>query len=161
MELYFGQILEMRKIMNDFSILKNSNQILYIFQNKNLLSSFKPKIFLSNPPRMSPLTNPQIKFLIKILRSPSDHGRNGPPLAGENLGQMQKHLLFLSAPLGLLDTRVDPLVPPGLALFGRLAHQQRGDTRPLVQTVFHHRRFQDLVLNVLPNSSFQGVAHWI
>lgn len=38
-------------------------------------------------------------------------------------------------------------LPSGFALFGRLSVQQRGDSRPLVFSIFHHRCLEDLILD--------------
>jgi len=55
----------------------------------------------------------------------ADDGRDGAPLRRQQLGQVQQLLVLLARPLGLLDCRVQPLVPARLALLGRLAHEQR------------------------------------
>jgi|AntAceMinimDraft_5_1070358.scaffolds.fasta_scaffold100361_2 hypothetical protein len=60
-----------------------------------------------------------------LRRSPPDNRRQGAPLAGVQLGEVEELLFFFPRPLGLLDGRVEPLVPPRLALLRRLAVQQR------------------------------------
>lgn len=46
-----------------------------------------------------------------LMRCPPHDGSDGPPLRGEELGEMKKFLFFFSRPLGLLYARVQPLVP--------------------------------------------------
>ena len=60
---------------------------------------------------------------------------DGAPLAGHELGQVEQLLVLLAGPLCLFDGRVEPLIPPRLALLGRLADQQGGDAGPLVQPI--------------------------
>jgi hypothetical protein len=48
---------------------------------------------------------------------------------------MEQLLVFFLAPFRLLDARVEPLVPAGLALLWRLADEQRADARPLILAI--------------------------
>jgi hypothetical protein len=47
-----------------------------------------------------------------------------------------------------------------LALLGGLALEERGDTGPLVEAVFHDGCFEDLVFGVFPDSAFHDVPHF-
>ncbi len=60
-----------------------------------------------------------------------------------NLKLNEKKKTFATELL-LLAPRQDS--PSGFTLFGRLAVQQGGDTRPLVFPIFHHRCLEDLIL---------------
>mmetsp|Transcript_14021 Transcript_14021/g.37874 ORF Transcript_14021/g.37874 Transcript_14021/m.37874 type:complete len:241 (+) Transcript_14021:1864-2586(+) len=51
-------------------------------------------------------------------------GRNGSPLRGHELGQVQQLFILLTRPLCLLDAGIKPLKPSGLALLRGLANQQ-------------------------------------
>jgi hypothetical protein len=53
----------------------------------------------------------------------------------------------------LLDTGIQPFVPPGLALLWGFANQEGGNARPLVLSIFHNCRLEDFILSVLPNST--------
>ena len=102
----------------------------------------------------------QLLVPLQALRGrPAHDGRDGAPLSGHELGEVQKFLILLPGPLRLLDARVQPLVPPRLALLRGLANQERGDARPLVLAVLHHRRLQDLILGVLPHAALDHDAH--
>lgn len=81
-----------------------------------------------------------------LLRGAAHHGRNGAPLRGHDLGQVQQLLILLTRPLGLFDAGVEPLVPARLALLGGLAGEEGGDAGPLVEAILHHRGLEDLVL---------------
>mmetsp|Transcript_20181 Transcript_20181/g.32242 ORF Transcript_20181/g.32242 Transcript_20181/m.32242 type:complete len:267 (+) Transcript_20181:594-1394(+) len=94
-----------------------------------------------------------------LCGGPTYDGRDAPPLTRHDLGEMQQFLVLGLTPLRLLDARVQPFVPTRFALLGRLAHQQRRDARPLIQTVLHHGCFQDLVLGVLPHTAFDHDPH--
>ena len=72
---------------------------------------------------------------------------------------MEQLLILFPCPLSLLDGGVEPLVPAGLALLGGLADEQRGDARPLVLTVLHHGRLEDLILGVLPHPALNHDPH--
>lgn len=95
-------------------------------------------------------------------RRPAHDGGDGAPLGGHDLGKMKELLVLLrkaasergrggrrrgeggerdlAGPLGLLDAGVEPLIPAGLALLRTLPRQKRGNARPLILAVLHHRR---------------------
>lgn len=81
-----------------------------------------------------------------LCRGAADNRGNGAPLRWHELGEMQQLLILLPGPLCLLYARVQPLVPAGFALFGRLANQQRRDSCPLVQAIFHDRCLKNFIL---------------
>jgi len=102
------------------------------------------------------------QFLVSFIAlggRAADKRSDGPPLTGKHPRQLQQFLVFGPGPFCLFDGGVKPLVPALLALLGGLALQERTDTRPLVQPVFHYRRLQDLVFGVLPNSPLHYVPH--
>lgn len=66
----------------------------------------------------------------------SNDGSNSAPLRGHQLGQMQQFLILLPRPLDLTDTGIQPFNPSCLALLWCFPCQQRGNTRPLIETVF-------------------------
>ncbi len=66
---------------------------------------------------------------------------------------MEKFLILLSGPLCLLDGGIKPLEPAGLALFGRLAMDERSNSGPLVLAVLHDGRLEDLILRVAPHAA--------
>jgi hypothetical protein len=72
---------------------------------------------------------------------------------------MEQLLLLVPGPFSFLDAGVEPVIPPCLALLSRFSDQERGNPAPLVQTVFHHRSFEDLVLSVFPNATFHSKSH--
>ena len=83
-------------------------------------------------------------------------------LGGHELGQVEQLLVLVARPLalGLLDGGVQPLEPARLALLGRLAVQQRADSRPLVFAVLHDGFLEDLVLDVAPDAALDhAVRH--
>ena len=71
---------------------------------------------------------------------------------------MQQFLIFLATPLHLPYGRIQPLVPPGLALLGRFAVEEGRHAGPLLFAVFHYGGFEDLILRVFPDTSFDEYA---
>lgn len=97
--------------------------------------------------------------VVTLWGGPTNKGRNGPPLAGENSGQLEKLLVFGPGPLGFLDAGIEPLIPSLFALFGGFPLEEGWDTRPLVHAVLHDGGFEDFVFGVFPDSSFHDVPH--
>ncbi|KAK1732487.1 hypothetical protein QTG54_016881 [Skeletonema marinoi] len=76
---------------------------------------------------------------------------------------MQQLLILLSTPLHLSHGRIQPFIPPCLALLGRFAIEEGGDAGPLLFSVFHYGGFEDFIFGVFPDSAFDEDAHhgWI
>jgi hypothetical protein len=89
-----------------------------------------------------------------LCSGPANDGRNRTPLRGHQLRKMQQLLVFLATPFDFPDAWVQPFGPARFALLGRLAREQRGHARPLVETIFGDGGFEDLVLDVGPDTAF-------
>ena len=63
---------------------------------------------------------------------------------------MKELLILLFRPLNLADAWIQPLHPSSFALFGSLSSEERGDPRPLIETVFADGGFEDFILDVGP-----------
>ena len=74
---------------------------------------------------------------------------------------MQQLFFLLSSPLSLLDGWIEPLVPPRLAIFGRLPDQKGTYPAPLVESVLHHGCLEDLILCILPVAALYWNSHLI
>mmetsp|Transcript_24788 Transcript_24788/g.58820 ORF Transcript_24788/g.58820 Transcript_24788/m.58820 type:complete len:221 (+) Transcript_24788:657-1319(+) len=96
--------------------------------------------------------------LLALARRPPHERPDGAPLRRHQLGQVQELLVLLPAPLHLAHGRVQPLVPPRLALLRGLAVQQGRHAGPLLLPVLHHRGLEDLILGVLPHASLDEHA---
>lgn len=64
-----------------------------------------------------PASAPNLQQLLVALQAlvggAPHYGRNGAPLAGHDLGQVEELFVLLPSPLRLLDAGVQPLVPKG------------------------------------------------
>ncbi|EJK56612.1 hypothetical protein THAOC_23467, partial [Thalassiosira oceanica] len=98
--------------------------------------------------------------LLALARRPPHERPDGAPLRRHQLGQVQELLVLLPAPLHLAHGRVQPLVPPRLALLRGLAVQQGRHAGPLLLPVLHHRGLEDLILGVLPHASLDEHADY-
>lgn len=94
-----------------------------------------------------------------LRRCATNNGCDCAPLGGHELGKVQQLFIFITGPLGLLDAGVEPLIPSGFALLGRLAHEQRGDTCPLIQAILHDSGLEDLILSIFPNTTLEDDPH--
>ena len=91
----------------------------------------------------------QLLVAFQALCGRATHNRGDrAPLCRHELSHVQELLIFFARPLDFLDRRIQPFVPPRFALLGRLAHEQRRDTRPLIHTILGHGSLEDLILGL-------------
>lgn len=78
----------------------------------------------------------RLQGLIVLLREPAHRLPAAATRAGCHAARVQQHR----------QQQRRRRAPAGLALLGRLAHEQRGDAGPLVEAILHHRRLENLIL---------------